>query len=71
MVSAIPPVGRAKNERFLSCDAVLLGVRYVDQILTVSVLVKYTLWGPCNGHVNIKSRGNPVELQYLLRKVAW
>jgi hypothetical protein len=28
MVSGIPPVGITQNERFLSCDTVLLGVRY-------------------------------------------
>jgi hypothetical protein len=28
MVSGIPPVGIAQNERFLSCDTVLLGVRF-------------------------------------------
>jgi hypothetical protein len=28
MVSVIPPVCITKNERFLSCDTVLLGVRY-------------------------------------------
>ena len=30
MVSGIPPVGINQNERFLSCDTLLLGVRYVD-----------------------------------------
>jgi hypothetical protein len=28
MFSGIPPMGITQNERFLSCDAVLLGVRY-------------------------------------------
>jgi hypothetical protein len=30
MVSGIPPVGVIQNERFLSYDTVLLGVRYVN-----------------------------------------
>jgi hypothetical protein len=29
MVSGIPPVGITQNDRFLSCDTVLLEVRYV------------------------------------------
>jgi hypothetical protein len=29
MVSSIPPVGITQNERFLSCDTVLIGVRFV------------------------------------------
>jgi hypothetical protein len=29
MVSGIPPVGITQNDNFLSCDTVLLGVRYV------------------------------------------
>jgi hypothetical protein len=33
MVSGIPPVGITQNERFLSCDAVLLGVRCVPPAL--------------------------------------
>jgi hypothetical protein len=28
MVSGLPPVGITQNERFFSCDTVLLGVRY-------------------------------------------
>jgi hypothetical protein len=31
MVSDIPPVGITQNERFLSCDTVLLGVRCIPQ----------------------------------------
>ena len=30
MVSDVPSVGITQNERFLSCDAVLLGVQYVS-----------------------------------------
>jgi hypothetical protein len=30
MVSGIPPVGITQNERFLSCDTVLLGARHVN-----------------------------------------
>jgi hypothetical protein len=30
MASGVPPVGITQNERFLSCDTVLLGVRYLD-----------------------------------------
>ena len=33
MVSGIPPVGIIQNERFLSCDTVLLGVRFVKSLL--------------------------------------
>jgi hypothetical protein len=29
MVSGIPPVGVTQNERFLSCDTVVLKVQYV------------------------------------------
>jgi hypothetical protein len=29
MVSGIPPVGITQNQRFSSCDTILLGVRYV------------------------------------------
>jgi hypothetical protein len=32
MVSGIPPVGITQNERFLSCDTVLLGVRYASYV---------------------------------------
>jgi hypothetical protein len=31
MVSGIPPVGITQNERFLSCDTILLRVRYGGQ----------------------------------------
>jgi hypothetical protein len=31
MLSVLPPVSITQNERFLSCDAILLGVRYGDQ----------------------------------------
>jgi hypothetical protein len=33
MVSDLPPVGINKNERFLSCDTVLLGVDIFERIL--------------------------------------
>jgi hypothetical protein len=33
MVPGIPPVGINQNERFLSCDSVLLGVRYVFRMI--------------------------------------
>jgi hypothetical protein len=32
MPSGIPPVGITQNERFLSCDSVLLGEWYVSQV---------------------------------------
>jgi hypothetical protein len=41
MVSGILPVGITQNERFLSCDTVLLGVRYI--ILHVSARLIYCL----------------------------
>jgi len=31
MVSGLPPVGITQNERFFSCDTILLGVRYGSQ----------------------------------------
>jgi hypothetical protein len=30
MVSGIPAVGITQNKRFLSCDTVLIGVRYIN-----------------------------------------
>jgi hypothetical protein len=33
MVSGILPVGITQNERFSSCDTVLLGVRYVNGVI--------------------------------------
>jgi hypothetical protein len=33
MVSGIPPLGITQNERFLSCDTILLGVCYVSSFL--------------------------------------
>jgi hypothetical protein len=33
MVSDIPPVGITQNERLLSCDTVLLGMRYITRAL--------------------------------------
>jgi hypothetical protein len=37
MVSGIPPVGITQNERFLSCDTLLLGVRIVPCIFINTV----------------------------------
>jgi hypothetical protein len=31
MVSGIPPVGITQNERFLSCDTVILGLRLREE----------------------------------------
>jgi hypothetical protein len=44
MVSGIPPVGITQNERFFSCDAVLLGVRYVN-IVTEIVQLTFPVIG--------------------------
>jgi hypothetical protein len=38
MVSGIPPVGITKNEHFLSCDTVHVGVRYVCGLIDVQVV---------------------------------
>jgi hypothetical protein len=49
MVPDIPPVDITQNERFLSCDNVLLGVRYVDGKICQMRLSKALLGGI--GHV--------------------
>jgi hypothetical protein len=36
MISGIPPVGITQNKRFLSCDTVLLGVRYHNSLYTAT-----------------------------------
>jgi hypothetical protein len=43
MVSDIPPVGITQNERFLSCDTVLLAVRYMHTSKQISQLLVKTL----------------------------
>jgi hypothetical protein len=40
MVSGIPIVGITQNERFLSCDIVLLGLRFVE--IGVCYLSRYS-----------------------------
>jgi hypothetical protein len=37
MVSGILPVGITQNDRFLSCDTTLLGLRYVGELRHITV----------------------------------
>jgi hypothetical protein len=43
MVSGVPPVGITQNERFLSHDTVLLGVRYINQFI-MTLVTKLSLF---------------------------